>query len=166
MDQQSGNDMGGASQSDQATASVPAAVHAAVHEQSEFAYSAPTAQQQAEAPVQRHEPAPAMEARVEERAPEPKAAPVVEQAAPAPVHAPAPVQAAVAPAAPVAKPEEIEQALKSSGLVLVQTRSDVKAELPPEPEFKPAKRERRPPPADLAVPMKQVDTRKDDNPPA
>ena len=128
--------MAGAPQSDHATASVPAAAHA----QSEFSYSAPAARQQADAPVQRAEPA---------------AAPV--QAA---------VAAAPAVVAPIAKPEEIEQALKSSGLVLVQTRSDVKAELPPEPEFKPTKRERRPPPADLAVPMMQVDTRKDDNSPA
>lgn len=63
-----------------------------------------------------------------------------------------------------ADPAPIQQALKDSGLVLVQTRSDVKSEMPPEPEFRPAKRERRPPPPDL--PMVQVQTRQDNNPPA
>ena len=93
---------------------------------------------------------------------------MVQQAAPAPVAA-APVEAApvvAAPVAPAAKPEDLDNALKSSGLVLVQTRSDVPAEIPPEPAFVPAKRPRRPPPADLSVPMKQVDTRKDENPSA
>jgi len=99
------------------------------------------------------------EVRTEE--PAPQAA--VPQAAPAPVAAPV---VAAAPAAPAPRPEDLDNALKSSGLVLIQTRSDVQAEIPAEPEFKPAKRERRPPPADLAVPMMQVDTRKDENPTA
>jgi hypothetical protein len=55
---------------------------------------------------------------------------------------------------------DVERALQDSGLVQVQTRSDVKAELPPEPEFQPARRERRPPPSDLSTPMQQVETGK------
>ena len=111
--------------------------------------------------------------------PEPQPAPVVavQQEQPAAAEAPAlerqmPEPAESAPAAlpPMAAPRihadpaPIQQALKDSGLVLVQTRSDVKSEMPPEPEFRPAKRERRPPPPDL--PMVQVQTRQDNNPPA
>jgi len=48
--------------------------------------------------------------------------------------------------------------LKESGLQLVQTKADVKVELPPEPEFVPAKRLRRPPPADLGQPLRMVET--------
>ncbi len=84
----------------------------------------------------------------------------VPETASAPVHVPAPV--AVAPAAPAV---DIGRALEESGLVMVKTRSDVKVEMPPEPEFKPAKRERRPPPADLNAPMQVVETvKKDVNP--
>ena len=60
---------------------------------------------------------------------------------------------------------DIGRALDESGLVMVKTRSNVQAEMPPEPEFKPAKRERRPPPADLNAPMQVVETvKKDANP--
>lgn len=79
---------------------------------------------------------------------------VAEHTEPAPVQAPA----ARRPAPVVTSPDDVDRALKESGLQLVQTRSDVKFEMPPEPEFKPAKRERRPPPADLNAPMKQVET--------
>jgi hypothetical protein len=61
----------------------------------------------------------------------------------------------------------MEKTLKDSGLVLVQTRANVQAEIPPEPEFRPAKRERRPPPSDLGTPMQQVETgKKDATPPS
>lgn len=63
-------------------------------------------------------------------------------------------------AAPAAVP--IEQVLQDSGLVLVQTRKDVQVETVPELEFRPPKRERRPPPPE--VPMVQVQTRKDQAP--
>jgi len=60
-----------------------------------------------------------------------------------------------------ASPADLERALKESGLQLVQTKSDAKVELPPEPEFVPAKRPRRPPPADLGQPLQIVETRKE-----
>jgi hypothetical protein len=44
---------------------------------------------------------------------------------------------------------------------LVQTKADAKVDLPPEPEFVPAKRPRRPPPADLGQPLEIVETRKE-----
>jgi hypothetical protein len=55
----------------------------------------------------------------------------------------------------------LERALEESGLQLVQTKADAKVELPPEPEFVPAKRPRRPPPADLGQPLQIVETRKE-----
>ncbi len=69
------------------------------------------------------------------------------------------------PQAPAPKTETVpvESILQSSGLVLVQTRPDVKVELPLEPEFRPAKRERRAPPPE--TPMVQVQTRPDQNQP-
>jgi len=74
-----------------------------------------------------------------------------ENPAPAPVaHTPAPKTTVLV------EPAKIEETLKESGLVLVQTRSDIKVETPSEPEFKPAKRERRPPPP--SVPMQMVET--------
>jgi hypothetical protein len=87
-------------------------------------------------PVGEPEPAPAMR----ERAPEPPA--------------PAPAQ----------DPVEIERALERSGLQLVQTKPGVQAEPPVESEFVPARRERRPPPAELDQPLVQVETRKEDAP--
>jgi hypothetical protein len=77
------------------------------------------------------------------------------QSAPAPRPAPAPAPE------PQASPADLERALKESGLQLVQTKADAKAELPPEPEFVPAKRSRRPPPADLGQPLQIVETRKE-----
>ena len=77
-------------------------------------------------------------------------------AAPASSPAPAPVQA------PQISPADLERALKESGLQLVQTKADAKVELPPEPEFVPAKRPRRPPPADLGQPLQMVETVKRD----
>jgi ribonuclease E len=73
---------------------------------------------------------------------------------------PAPVAAAVSPAPREPDPAEIERALKESGLELVQTRSGATVASAPEPEqkFVPAKRERRPPPADLDEPLVQVET--------
>jgi hypothetical protein len=60
-------------------------------------------------------------------------------------------------------PAEIQRALQESGLELVQTRTGNAAEPPAEPEFVPAKRERRPPPPDLQQPLEQVETsRKED----
>jgi ribonuclease E len=73
---------------------------------------------------------------------------------------PTPVAAAVSPAPREPDPAEIERALKESGLELVQTRSGATVASAPEPEqkFVPAKRERRPPPADLDEPLVQVET--------
>ncbi|TMG77491.1 MAG: Rne/Rng family ribonuclease [Betaproteobacteria bacterium] len=73
---------------------------------------------------------------------------------------PAPTQVAqpAPPASHAPDPAEIERALKESGLEMVQTRAGVQAEPPPEPEFTPAKRERRPPPPDLDEPLVQVET--------
>jgi len=95
--------------------------------------------------------------------PEPASAPVpVSTPAYVPTPAPVVVTAVAAPAAPAV---DIGRALDESGLVMVKTRSNVQAEMPPEPEFKPAKRERRPPPADLNAPMQVVETvKKDANP--
>ena len=73
------------------------------------------------------------------------------EAAPEPKPAPAPV--------PQASPADLERVLSESGLQLVQTK--VKVELPPEPEFVPAKRQRRPPPADLGQSLQIVETRKE-----
>jgi hypothetical protein len=41
---------------------------------------------------------------------------------------------------------------------MIQTRADTQAAPPPEPEFVPAKRERRAPPPDIAEPLVQVET--------
>jgi hypothetical protein len=55
-------------------------------------------------------------------------------------------------------PAEIQRALQESGLELVQTRTESAVEPTAEPEFVPAKRERRPPPPDLQQPLEQVET--------
>ena len=126
----------------------------------QYAAVASTAASAREAVVTtRYEPAPAATA-----APLPESAPVAVTAQP-PVAAPEgprPVPIVSAPA-PTADSVPLERVLKDSGLVLVQTRSDVNIELPPEAEFRPAKRERRVPPPE--TPMVQVDTRLDQNPP-
>ena len=74
-------------------------------------------------------------------------APALPQAKPAPRPEPAPVTV------------DIEEALKQSGLQLVQTRADAKVEVAEEPEVVPVKRARRPAPASLNEPMVQVETR-------
>ena len=68
--------------------------------------------------------------------------------------------AAVMPAPREPDPAEIERALRESGLELVQTRSGaaVAQTMESEQKFVPAKRERRPPPADLDEPLVQVET--------
>jgi len=66
-----------------------------------------------------------------------------------------------APEAPAPRepdPAEIERALRDSGLEMVQTRTAGPIELPPDAEFVPAKRERRPPPSDINEPLVQVET--------
>ena len=69
----------------------------------------------------------------------------------------------VQPAERGADPVEVERVLKESGLEQVRTRSNAVTESVPEPEFVPAKRDRRPPPPDLGLPMAQVETtRKED----
>jgi hypothetical protein len=65
--------------------------------------------------------------------------------------------AAVPPAPREPDPAEIERALKESGLELVQTRSGATV-AESEQKFVPAKRERRPAPADLDEPLVQVET--------
>jgi len=69
------------------------------------------------------------------------------------------------PQPPVADPAEIDRALKESGLEMIQTRSGSPAAPPPEPEFVPAKRERRAPPPDLAEPLVQVETGRESSSP-
>jgi hypothetical protein len=64
--------------------------------------------------------------------------------------------------APAPDSAELERALEASGLQLVQTRPGAKGEPAPESEFVPARRERRPPPAELNQPLVQVETRKED----
>jgi len=73
---------------------------------------------------------------------------------------PASAATALSPAPREPDPAEIERALKESGLELVQTRSGITVASATEPEqkFVPAKRERRPPPADLDEPLVQVET--------
>jgi hypothetical protein len=62
-----------------------------------------------------------------------------------------------------ADPAEIERVLRESGLEQVRTRGNSATESVPEPEFVPAKRDRRPAPPDLGLPMAQVETtRKED----
>jgi ribonuclease E len=98
-----------------------------------------------------------LEATAQEGLPEPVYAPVeareVQAAAPAPVK---PAREAPAPREP--DPAEIERALQDSGLEMVQTRTSGPIELPPDAEFVPAKRERRPPPPDIDEPLVQVET--------
>jgi hypothetical protein len=69
-----------------------------------------------------------------------------------------PVVPAFSPAPREPDPAEIERALRESGLELVQTRSGTTVASEPEQKFVPAKRERRPPPADLDEPLVQVET--------
>jgi len=92
-------------------------------------------------PVEAHEPLPHP---VEAHEPQPAPPP-----APARHESPAPREP---------DPAEIERALQASGLELVQTRTSGPIELPPDAEFVPAKRERRPPPPDIDEPLVQVET--------
>ncbi len=76
-----------------------------------------------------------------------------------------------APSAPPAPPKplvDLEQALKESGLQMVETRSDTRVETAPEEQsFVPAKRERRAAPPSISEPLVQVETgRPPQNPPA
>jgi ribonuclease E len=92
------------------------------------------------------------------------AAPIVVEAAPP---APAPVaRPETVPAAPretfaaPPPPIDLDATLRESGLVMIQTKADrvveqVEAE---EPQSSRPRRERRPPPADLDTPLKQVET--------
>jgi ribonuclease E len=81
---------------------------------------------------------------------------------------PAPPPARPEPQAPAPRapdPVEIERALQESGLEMVRTRAPGPIELPPDAEFVPAKRERRPPPADLGEPLVQVGTTREPSEP-
>jgi len=69
------------------------------------------------------------------------------------------------PASHAPDPAEIERALKESGLEMIQTRAGSQAEPPTEPEFTPARRERRPPPPDLDEPLVQVETGRESSTP-
>ena len=114
---------------------------------------AETRKPEREAPMPLHETEARPVARETEDQPvrETEARPVVRERAPEP---PAPAQ----------DPAEIERALERSGLQLVQTKPGVQVEAPVESEFVPARRERRPPPAELNQPLVQVETRKEDAP--
>ncbi|MCC6472858.1 MAG: Rne/Rng family ribonuclease [Burkholderiales bacterium] len=76
---------------------------------------------------------------------------------------PAAPQAPGAPRAAELAPVDIAQALRESGLQMVETRADAKRAEPVQPEQPPvgAPRVRRPPPASLSEPMVQVETRHD-----
>jgi ribonuclease E len=74
-----------------------------------------------------------------------------------------PVPESPAPREP--DPAEIERALRDSGLEMVQTRAAGPIELPPDAEFVPAKRERRPPPPDINEPLEQVETTREPSEP-
>jgi len=80
--------------------------------------------------------------------------------APVEMHEPQPAAAPrdEAPAPREPEPAEIERALRDSGLEMVQTRASGPIELPPDAEFVPAKRTRRPPPQDINEPLVQVET--------
>ena len=65
---------------------------------------------------------------------------------------------AAAPALRIPDPAEIERTLKESGLEMIRTRPGLQSESAQEPEFVPAKRERRPPPPDIQEPLVQVET--------
>jgi len=76
-----------------------------------------------------------------------------------------------APSSPISSPQaqsegidvgRLSEVLEQSGLVMVQTKGDRITEAAPEPEFKPAKRTRRPPPPEVS--MVQVQTRDDQSP--
>jgi len=81
------------------------------------------------------------------------------QPAPTQIEQPAP------PASHAPDPAEIERALRESGLEMIQTRPGSQPEPPPEPEFVPAKRGRRPPPPDLDEPLVQVETGRESSTP-
>jgi ribonuclease E len=111
-------------------------------------------QEHVHAPAQEHVHAPAQEhvqAPVEAREPQP-----VTPSAPV-RHEPPPVREP--------DPAEIERALRESGLEMVQTRASSPIELPPDAEFVPAKRERRPPPPDIDEPLVQVETSREPSEP-
>jgi len=78
---------------------------------------------------------------------------------------PAPARPPASPAPHAPDPVEIERALKESGLEMIQTRAGSQAEPPPEPEFTPARRGRRPPPPDLDEPLVQVETGRESSTP-
>jgi len=84
------------------------------------------------------------------------------QVAPTPVERPEPKAPAPQPAI------DLGQALKESGLQMVETRSDARIQpATEEPVFVPAKRERRPAPPSLDEPLVQVETgRPEHSPPA
>jgi hypothetical protein len=69
------------------------------------------------------------------------------------------------PVPPTQDPADLERALVESGLEQVRTRSTAITESAPEPEFVPARRDRRSPPPDFAEPLVQVETvHKEDTP--
>ena len=110
-----------------------------------------------------------LEAMVETAAIEPQAqaAPEV-RLAPPPPPPPAPevrLAPPPPPPPPVADPAEIDRALRESGLEMIQTRPGSQAAPLPEPEFVPAKRQRRAPPPDLAEPLVQVETGRESSSP-
>jgi ribonuclease E len=114
-------------------------------------------------------PTPAELASLEEATREPLHAPVETQQPSLP-----PVEAQQAAPAPVRRepepvrepdPAQIERALRDSGLEMVQTRAAGPIELPPDAEFVPAKRERRPPPPDINEPLVQVQTTREPSEP-
>ncbi|HTO49241.1 MAG TPA: ribonuclease E/G [Burkholderiales bacterium] len=103
-------------------------------------------------------------------------APVAPVAAPI-FESPREIPVAVTPAAPARAPEvrgpvspppppiDVDRALRDSGLVMIETSRDkVQAAAAPVDELQAprARRERRPPPADLNTPLQQVETRKSD----
>jgi len=99
----------------------------------------------------------------EAREPQPAPAPEAVRHEPQPAPAPAPVRHEPPPAREP-DPAEIDRALRESGLEMVQTHASGPIELPPDAEFVPAKRERRPRPADIDEPLVQVETTREPEP--
>jgi ribonuclease E len=153
----------------------PAEIRAPVEEPSRRAFEAePVAQAPVAPSAEAPERAPAA---VEHPAPEPASAAPYE---PIQTATPEPVAAFAAPAAPPrpaptvleapAPAPDLEEVLKESGLVMIETQASkaqaVVASVEEESATPRRPRERRPPPADLNVPLQQVETRKEEDQPS
>lgn len=136
-------------------------LRAAEAEQAAAAEASPFARIAA-APVAAAAMAPVFEPQRETRAFEPpREAPVIAEAPPIAV------ERRPEPRIPAPPPVNVDDALRDSGLVMIETSRDkVRADAPVDEAPVPrARRERRPPPSDLETPLQQVETRKSDGGP-